>query len=71
MEDDTRICYRCRKAGHLSRDCQEHPDESIYGHSSVQLEDNPRSGFSHTMEMGKIVMEEDDIHGIGEEDNIL
>ncbi|XAR49725.1 hypothetical protein NMG60_11033007 [Bertholletia excelsa] len=67
-EDASRICYKCKKAGHLSRDCQEHPDESIHGHSNGQLEDNSRSGFSNAKEMEKIAMEEDDIHEIGEEE---
>lgn len=38
-----KICYRCKKVGHLARDC-------------------------HGKEMDKVVMEEDDIHELGEEE---
>uniref|UniRef100_A0A1J3J1R1 Nuclear export mediator factor Nemf n=1 Tax=Noccaea caerulescens TaxID=107243 RepID=A0A1J3J1R1_NOCCA len=45
-EDAVKICYRCKKVGHLARDC--HGKE--------------------TSEMDKVVMEEDDIHELGEEE---
>ncbi|ESQ43661.1 hypothetical protein EUTSA_v10012510mg [Eutrema salsugineum] len=45
-EDAVKICYRCKKVGHLARDC--HAKE--------------------TSEMDKVVMEEDDIHEVGEEE---
>ncbi|CAA7043447.1 unnamed protein product [Microthlaspi erraticum] len=45
-DDAVKICYRCKKVGHLARDCQ----------------------GKETSEMDKVVMEEDDIHEIGEEE---
>ncbi|KAG7533630.1 NFACT protein C-terminal [Arabidopsis thaliana x Arabidopsis arenosa] len=45
-EDAVKICYRCKKVGHLARDC--HGKE--------------------TSEMDKVVMEEDDIHEVGDEE---
>ncbi|GMP57207.1 hypothetical protein CsSME_00021384 [Camellia sinensis var. sinensis] len=68
-EDAQKICYKCKKPGHLSRDCQERPDEAVHGHSNGGLEDDPHAGLSNTAnEMDKIAMEEDDIHEIGEDE---
>lgn len=61
--DVPKVCYRCKKAGHLSKDCKEHPDDSSHG-----VEDNPRVGLDETAEMDKVAMEEEDIHEIGEEE---
>ncbi|XP_057468587.1 uncharacterized protein LOC130757767 isoform X1 [Actinidia eriantha] len=61
-EDTAKICYKCKKAGHLSRDCQEHPDETGHGQSNGRLQENTAN------QMDKIAMEEDDIHEIGEEE---
>ncbi|KAF8111949.1 hypothetical protein N665_0070s0019 [Sinapis alba] len=46
-EDAVKICYRCKKVGHLARDCH---------------------GKEPSSEMDKVVMEEDDIHELGEEE---
>ncbi|XP_058196212.1 uncharacterized protein LOC131312467 isoform X1 [Rhododendron vialii] len=68
-EDAAKICYRCKKTGHLSRDCQEHLDEAVHGHSNGELEDNGRASVGNGADvMDKIAMEEDDIHEIGEEE---
>ncbi|GFZ09109.1 zinc knuckle (CCHC-type) family protein [Actinidia rufa] len=48
--------------GHLSRDCQEHPNETEHGQSNGQLQENTAN------QMDKIAMEEEDIHEIGEEE---
>ena len=48
--------------GHLSRDCQERPDETVHGQSNGRFQENTAN------EMDKIAMEEDDIHEIGEEE---
>ncbi|KAI8565949.1 hypothetical protein RHMOL_Rhmol02G0001500 [Rhododendron molle] len=68
-EDAAKICYRCKKPGHLSRDCQEHLDEAVHGYSNGELEDNGHASVGNGADvMDKIAMEEDDIHEIGEEE---
>lgn len=67
-EDAPKVCYKCKKVGHLSKDCEEHPDDSSRGHSNGRVEDNPHSALDYTVEMDKVAMEEEDIHEIGEEE---
>lgn len=68
-EDASKICYKCKKAGHLSRDCPEHPDDKSHGHVNGGVEDDPHVGLDKTVsEIDKVDMEEDDIHEIGEEE---
>lgn len=57
--DASKICYKCKKAGHTSRECPEQVDESE--RSKV---DN--RGEREILE--KMNMEEDDINEIGEEE---
>lgn len=53
----------------MSRDCQEHPDDKSHDHATGGVEDDPHVGLDKTTyEMDKVVMEEDDIHEIGEEE---
>ncbi|XP_052204575.1 uncharacterized protein LOC127809650 isoform X2 [Diospyros lotus] len=75
--DALKICYKCKKAGHLSRDCQEHSDEALHGHVNETQEDDSRLSLSNNAseidkiameEDDKIAMEEDDVHEIGEEE---
>lgn len=61
--DAPKVCYKCKKAGHLSKDCKEQPDDSSHG-----VADNPCVGLDETAEMDKVAMEEEDIHEIGEEE---
>lgn len=72
VDEALKICYKCKKAGHLSRDCQEQPDVNEYSKEAVQkgfshLQD-PSAKVGNNSEMDRVVMEEDDIHEIGEEE---
>uniref|UniRef100_A0A2N9EIU3 CCHC-type domain-containing protein n=1 Tax=Fagus sylvatica TaxID=28930 RepID=A0A2N9EIU3_FAGSY len=68
-EDASKICYKCKKAGHLSRDCRDQPDESSNSHANGSVEGDLHVDLGDTApEMDKVAMEEDDIHEIGEEE---
>lgn len=69
-EDAAKICYKCKKVGHLSRDCQERPDEAASSHSNGRLEDKSHARLGTANEMDRVAMEEDDIHEIGEEEKV-
>ncbi|KAI4303092.1 hypothetical protein MLD38_038763 [Melastoma candidum] len=70
-EDAQKICYKCKKSGHLSRDCPEHQGDnaSQSSHTNGADEDGndlpPKDALS---EADKITMEEDDIHEIADEE---
>ncbi|CAA2988533.1 nuclear export mediator factor NEMF [Olea europaea subsp. europaea] len=59
--DASKICYKCKKAGHKSRDCPEQPDETVPNNASS-------GGNKASNGMDRMTMEEDDIHEIGEEE---
>ncbi|KAK4775824.1 hypothetical protein SAY87_023785 [Trapa incisa] len=63
-----KVCYKCKKVGHLSRDCLEHSEETSGRHTSGRVEDSEHLSSRGTAEMDKVAMEEDDIHEIGEDE---
>lgn len=66
-EDAPKVCYKCKKWGHLSRDWPEHSDDSSNRRANGAI-DKPGVGLvDSTSETDKVAMEED-IHEIGEED---
>uniref|UniRef100_A0A7N1A1J9 CCHC-type domain-containing protein n=1 Tax=Kalanchoe fedtschenkoi TaxID=63787 RepID=A0A7N1A1J9_KALFE len=69
LEDAPKICYRCKKVGHLSRDCPEHLGAATQSHDTAKVEDSPaRHTEDDSKDLDRVVMEEDDIHEIGEEE---
>ncbi|KAI4338572.1 hypothetical protein MLD38_023615 [Melastoma candidum] len=70
-EDAPKICYKCKKSGHLSRDCPEHQGDSASqsSHRNGADEDGndlpPKDALSVA---DRITMEEDDIHEIADEE---
>ncbi|KAL8160339.1 hypothetical protein V2J09_001876 [Rumex salicifolius] len=68
LEDAPKICYKCKKVGHLSRDCPEHPDGTTESKARDSREKKERSDADHSVEADRVIMEEEDIHEIGEEE---
>lgn len=67
VEDDlSKICYKCKKSGHLSRDC---PESTSEVDSDVKV-GRSRDGMDESAAPagGSSAMEEDDIHEIGDEE---
>ncbi|KAI9122760.1 hypothetical protein K1719_005649 [Acacia pycnantha] len=68
LAEAPKICYKCKKAGHLSRDCKEQPDDSSHPQATAGTEENLNMNVSNTSEADRVAMEEDDINEIGEEE---
>lgn len=73
--DPLKICYKCKKAGHLSRDCQEHLEETdratvvMHRKTSDVTKDVPHAETDDVARpTDRLTFEEDDIHEIGEEE---
>ncbi|KAL9251567.1 Ribosome quality control complex subunit NEMF-like protein [Drosera capensis] len=63
-EDAPKICYKCKKAGHLSSDCPEQPDIATH----VNSRSANSTGVADLAEEDQVALEEDDIHEIAAEE---
>jgi hypothetical protein len=66
--DAPKICYKCKKVGHLSRDCKEQSNDQLHSHAISEAEENPNTSALNTSVEDRVAMEEDDINEIGEEE---
>lgn len=68
------MCYKCKKSGHLSRDCRENSSEADQPHglnaNGADSEDLTSETKKSSSEMAKIAIDEDGIHEIGEEEKM-
>nr|XP_043635680.1 nuclear export mediator factor Nemf [Erigeron canadensis] len=62
-EEVLKRCYKCKKLGHLAKDCQEQLDGVVQGRENSKHEDNDTLD-----EAERIALEEDDIKEIGEDE---
>jgi hypothetical protein len=66
-DDSLKICYKCKKSGHLSRDCPE--STSVVDSTGVSV-GRSSDGMDKTAAPvgGSITMDEDEIHELGDEE---
>ncbi|WOL03246.1 nuclear export mediator factor Nemf isoform X1 [Canna indica] len=67
-ENVSKICYKCKKVGHLSKDCQEYTFEAKHSNSDVSGDPPSAEPDKANGERDIAVTEDDGIHEIGEED---
>nr|CAD1816868.1 unnamed protein product [Ananas comosus var. bracteatus] len=74
QDDSLKVCYKCKKSGHLSRDCRENSSEADQPHglnaNGANSEDLTSETNKSSSEMAKIAIDEDGIHEIGEEEKM-
>uniref|UniRef100_A0ACD5Y6R5 Uncharacterized protein n=2 Tax=Avena sativa TaxID=4498 RepID=A0ACD5Y6R5_AVESA len=66
-DDSLKICYKCKKSGHLSRDC---PESTSVVDSTDSNVGRSRDGMDKTAAPvgGSIAMDDDEIHELGDEE---
>ncbi|XP_071685642.1 uncharacterized protein [Rutidosis leptorrhynchoides] len=67
-EDGPKRCYKCKKIGHVAKDCQEHVSDKVVDGSSANGSKHEDSSGDRLIDAEKIAMEEDDIKEIGEDE---
>lgn len=66
-DDSSKICYKCKKAGHLSRDCPESTSEVDRNDGSISRSRDVM-GTNTAPAGGNSPMDEDDVQEIGDEE---
>ncbi|KAG0521245.1 hypothetical protein BDA96_08G145000 [Sorghum bicolor] len=66
-DDSSKICYKCKKAGHLSRDCPESTSEVDRNDGSIS-KSRDVMGTNTAPAGGNSPMDEDDVQEIGDEE---
>ncbi|CAL4891663.1 unnamed protein product [Urochloa decumbens] len=66
-DDSSKICYKCKKAGHLSRDCPESISEADRNDVSISRS-RDGMGTGTAPAGGSSAMDEDDVQEIGDEE---
>ena len=53
--DAPKVCYKCKKAGHLSKDCKEHPDDILFIDASQHFEKVKTQNYLRDEDVDRIV----------------